>query len=267
VRLEFTKGHGTGNDFVVLDDPDGEVPLTSRLVAALCDRRFGVGGDGVLRVLRATEPGAQWFMDYWNSDGSLSEMCGNGVRVFARYLLEAGHVTGDGPIPIATRTGLRTAYPEGPGFRVDMGAPRLLGTSKATVAGVTYDGLGVSMGNPHLVCPVDSVAPLDLTRSPEFDAGLFPDGVNVEFAEVVDADHVRMRVYERGSGETLSCGTGVCAVAVAHLHSAGRDTGQVTVDVPGGRLVATLDERTCWLAGPALLVAHGFVDTDALRFL
>jgi diaminopimelate epimerase len=265
VRLKFTKGHGTGNDFVILDDPDGELPLTGPLVAALCDRRFGIGGDGVLRVLRSTEPGAQWFMDYWNSDGSLSEMCGNGVRVFARYLRESGHVTGDGPIPIATRAGLRVAYAEGPGFRVDMGAPRLLGSAKATVDGVSYVGLGVSMGNPHLVCPVDAVAPLDLTRAPGFDPELFPDGVNVEFAEVVGDDHVRMRVYERGSGETLSCGTGACAVAVAHLHATGRETGLVTVDVPGGRLAVTLDGQTCWLAGPAVLVASGEVDLTRLR--
>jgi len=263
VRLAYAKGHGTGNDFVVLDE---DVPLTPELVAALCDRRFGIGADGVLRVLPSTSPDAVWFMDYWNSDGSISEMCGNGVRVFARHLVETGRVDGEGPIPIATRAGLRTAYPEGPGFRVDMGAPALLGSSWAQIDDRKFEGLGVSMGNPHLVCPVDSVEPLDLTRSPAFDEAFYPNGVNVEFYSVVAPDQLRMRVYERGSGETLSCGTGTCAVAVAYLHSLGRSTGTVTVDVPGGRLVVTLDEQTCWLAGPAVLVAHGFVDTDALRF-
>lgn len=273
MRLQFTKGHGTGNDFVILDDPSGSIQLTSELVAALCDRRFGIGGDGVLRVIRASAladaragEDAEWFMDYWNSDGSLAEMCGNGVRVFARYLQEAGHVPdGSAPIPIGTRAGLRTAYPEGDLISVDMGAPEILGQSKATLSGTAYAGLAVSMGNPHLVCPVDTVAPLDLSRAPGFDEGLFPQGVNVEFAEVLDDDHVRMRVYERGSGETLSCGTGACAVAVVYLHNTGRDAGSVTVDVPGGRLRVTLDGRACRLAGPAVLVAAGEVDTARLR--
>jgi diaminopimelate epimerase len=272
--MKFTKGHGTGNDFVILDDPTAELPLTAELVAALCDRRFGIGGDGVLRVVRAAaagvaaregQPATEWFMDYWNSDGSLSEMCGNGVRVFARYLCEAGHVpAGQSVVPIATRAGVRTAYFEDDQIRVDMGRPEILGQSKATVGGATYAGLAVSMGNPHLVCPVDAVAPLDLSRSPGFDTALFPAAVNVEFAEILGEDHVRMRVYERGSGETLSCGTGVCAVAVAHLHAAGRQSGAVTVDVPGGRLVASLDGETSWLAGPAVLVASGDIDPACL---
>ncbi|NUT31900.1 MAG: diaminopimelate epimerase [Hamadaea sp.] len=266
--MAFTKGHGTGNDFVVLDDPDGALPLSPEVVAGLCDRRFGIGGDGVLRVLRSTDPRAAWFMDYWNSDGSLSEMCGNGVRVFARYLQHAGHVpAGPAPIPIATRAGLRTAYPEGGGYRVDMGAPEILGTSAATVAGVTYPGLGVSMGNPHLVCPVEDVTPLELFRPPGFDEAFYPEGVNVEFAEVVGDDHVKMRVWERGSGETLSCGTGACAVGVAHLHATDRKTGSVTVDVPGGRLVVTVDEQTCWLSGPAVLVATGEIEVEALSLV
>ncbi len=246
--IPFTKGHGTGNDFVIVE---GGVELSPERVRVLCDRRFGIGGDGVLRVLR---DGDRFFMDYWNSDGSLSEMCGNGVRVFARYLLAAGHVPADATeIPIATRAGLRTAYVDGDLIEVDMGRPVFLGDSKATVGGVVYDGAGVSMGNPHLVCPVDDVAPLDLTRAPAFDGDFFPEGVNVEFSQVLGPDHVRMRVYERGSGETLSCGTGACAVAVAHLDG---QPGRVTVEVPGGTLVVTLAE-TCRLAGPAVLVATG----------
>jgi len=141
--VRFTKGHGTGNDFVIVDE---SVTLTPELVAGLCDRRFGIGGDGVLRVARS---GDLYFMDYWNSDGSLSEMCGNGVRVFARYLWETELATGMS-IEIATRAGVRTAIQEWNGIRVDMGAPVRLGQSDG--------GLAVSMGNPHLVFKVDDVA-------------------------------------------------------------------------------------------------------------
>ena len=248
--MRFTKGHGTGNDFVIVD---GSVDLRPELVAAVCDRRFGIGGDGVLRVLEAD---GRFFMDYWNSDGSLAEMCGNGVRVFVRYLLANGLVRDD-VIPIGTRAGVKTAYVEGDLIRVDMGAPELLGKSSATVCGVEYAGLAVSMGNPHLVCPVRSVDAIDLDRAPAYDTGFFPDGVNVEFAEQVGPDHLRMRVYERGSGETMSCGTGVCAVGYAELLIGQRSTGSLTIDVPGGRLTYTLDEETSWLTGPAVLVATG----------
>jgi diaminopimelate epimerase len=250
--MRFTKGHGTGNDFVVVDD----VPLTPALVAAVCDRRFGIGGDGVLRVQRRD---GEFFMDYWNSDGSPAEMCGNGIRVFVRYLLENGMADGD-VIRVGTRAGMRTTYVEGDLIRVDMGAPELLGKSSATVDGMEYAGLAVSMGNPHLVCPVRSVDAIDLHRAPTFDRDFFPQGVNVEFSEFVGPDHLRMRVYERGSGETLSCGTGVCAVGYADLLVAQRSTGSVTIDVPGGRLTFTLDERTSWLTGPAVLVATGEID-------
>ncbi len=253
--MRFTKGHGTGNDFVIVDGTaaTAATELTPSLVAALCDRRFGIGADGVLRVQRRD---GRFFMDYWNSDGSLAEMCGNGVRVFVRYLLETG-LTTDTVIPVGTRAGVKTAYVEGDLIRVDMGAPVILGKSSAVVDGVTYDGLAISMGNPHLVCPVDAVAPLDLHRAPRFDTEFFPEGVNVEFAEPTGEDHVRMRVYERGSGETLSCGTGVCAVGAAHLVTTGRTEGTVTIDVPGGRLTFTQDADTSWLTGPAVLVASG----------
>ncbi|BCJ72934.1 diaminopimelate epimerase [Catellatospora sp. IY07-71] len=262
--MKFTKGHGTGNDFVIIEDLEGTVELTPSLVAALCDRRFGIGGDGVLRVQPSAEPGAAWFMDYWNSDGSLSEMCGNGVRVFARYLHTTG-LAGD-VIPLSTRGGLRTAYVEGDLIRVDMAAPRLLGDSVATIHGVAYPGLAISMGNPHLVCdvPAEVAAAVDLSRAPDTDGSLFPAGVNVEFSVRVAEDHRRMRVYERGSGETMSCGTGATAVGVAALVTAGRDAGTVTVDVPGGRLQVTLDEQTSWLAGPAVLTFTGEIDPGSL---
>jgi diaminopimelate epimerase len=247
--MKFTKGHGTGNDFVIVDE---SVELSPDLVVALCDRRFGIGGDGVLRVAR---DGSRYFMDYWNSDGSLSEMCGNGVRVFARYLWETGLASGS-QIEVSTRAGVRTAYLEWDGIRVDMGAPRILGASR--------EGLAISMGNPHLVYEVDSVDKIDLSRQPVYDDAFFPEGVNVSYFERVGEGHVRMRVYERGSGETFSCGTGATAVGVAALYHLGEKTGSDTVDVPGGRLRVTVDEQTSWLAGPAVLVATGEADPASL---
>ncbi|WFE39058.1 diaminopimelate epimerase [Micromonospora sp. WMMD998] len=280
--MEFTKGHGTGNDFVILPDPDGALDLTPDLVAALCDRRRGLGGDGVLRVVRAAKHPdgvalageAGWFMDYWNSDGSFAEMCGNGARVFVRYLLETGLVAPtDGTLPVATRAGLVRARVEGADVAVEMRRPRLYDTSTATLGGLTLTGTAVDVGNPHLVCALPAaldLAGLDLSRAPEVDAAAFPTGVNVEFTtpgEPVDGTdgHVLMRVYERGSAETLSCGTGACAVAAVALRDAGRDTGIVAVDVPGGRLTVTVTADSCWLAGPAVLVATGTLTLDAPR--
>lgn len=272
--MEFTKGHGTGNDFVILPDPDGALDLTPGLVAALCDRRRGLGGDGVLRVVRAAKHPdgaalageAEWFMDYWNSDGSFAEMCGNGARVFVRYLLATGLATpSGGALPLATRAGLVRARVEGEAVAVEMRRPRLYDAAIATIGGLTLPGAAVDVGNPHLVCALPAsleLSGLDLTRAPEVDPSVFPAGVNVEFTapgEPVDGTdgHVLMRVYERGSAETLSCGTGACAVAAVALRDAGRDTGTVAVDVPGGRLTVTVTADSCWLSGPAVLVATG----------
>ncbi|NJC68309.1 diaminopimelate epimerase [Planosporangium thailandense] len=278
--MTYAKGHGTGNDFVILPDPDGLLPLTPRLVAALCDRRRGIGADGVLRVVRAgAHPeavryagAAEWFMDYWNADGTYAEMCGNGVRVFARYLTEAGYAAG-GELTIATRAGVVRAVVTADEVAAGLSKPRVYGQSVARVEGRRYDGAAVDVGNPHLVCRVAGtreLAGLDLSTSPEFSDADFPSGVNVEFSApgVVAVPgahaHVRMRVYERGSGETLSCGSGACAVAAVALADAGLSAGTVAVDVPGGRLTVVLDEETCWLAGPAVIVANGTVDTEAL---
>jgi diaminopimelate epimerase len=289
--VEFLKGHGTGNDFVILPDPDGGLALTPRRVAALCDRRRGIGADGVLRVVRSAKhpeavghsAEAEWFMDYWNADGSSAEMCGNGVRVFTRYLLDAGLVEpAGGNLPVATRAGVVrvVAGPAASGapvvadgeIAVDLGAPRITGTGTATVNHLTLPGTAVDCGNPHLVCPLPTgidLPAVDLTRAPGFDRDLFPSGVNVEFVTagepVSGADrHVLMRVYERGSAETLSCGSGAVAVAAVALRDAGLAAGVVAVDVPGGRLTITLDGESCWLAGPAVLVAHGTVDPETL---
>ncbi|MGH3647027.1 MAG: diaminopimelate epimerase [Micromonosporaceae bacterium] len=265
--MRFSKGHGTGNDFVLLPDPDGALALTAGLVRALCDRRTGIGGDGVLRVVRAAKHPegaamageAEWFMDYWNADGSLAEMCGNGSRVFARYLVSHG-LAAPGAWSLATRAGVKALrVAEAGDVTVDMGPPRFLRDSFAVVAGQRFAGVGVSMGNPHLVCGIGAAEldAADLGTPPEFDPGVFPDGVNVELVTPVGRGHVRMRVHERGSGETASCGTGACAVAAVELRDAGVDAGTVVVDVPGGRLTVTLDGRTSWLAGPAVIAAEG----------
>ena len=231
----------------------------------------------MLRVVRSAKHAdaagsagdAEWFMDYWNSDGSMAEMCGNGVRVFARYLIAHGLATpGPAGLPIATRAGVvvrgarRRLHPR------PHATPRVYAASTATVGALTVAGMAVDCGNPHLVCGLpDGVAltGLDLTAAPGFDPALFGNGVNVEFVaaapSVEGADlHVTMRVYERGSGETLSCGTGGLAVGAVALRDAGLASGSVAVDVPGGRLTVTHDgDDRWWLSGPAVLVAEGEV--------
>jgi diaminopimelate epimerase len=264
--VRFSKGHGTENDFVLLPDPDGVLDLTPARVAALCDRRRGIGADGVLRVVRwaalgdgpAPEPGVEWFMDYRNADGSLAEMCGNGIRVFARYLAHAGWLPG-GELPLGTRGGVRTVRVAGEEISVDMGPAAVGETSTASVDGHAFGGIAVDVGNPHLACVTrTALDALDLTRPPGHDPALFPHGVNVEFVSPVDErGEVTMRVHERGVGETRSCGTGTVAAVVAALRDAGRSTGAVTVHTPGGALRVTVDDATTTLHGPAVLVAHG----------
>ena len=278
--MRFVKGHGTGNDFVIIPDPDGELDLTAELVAAVCDRRTGIGADGVLRVvLTAAEPSAaahagaaRWFMDYRNADGSIAEMCGNGLRVFGRYLVDAGYERA-GVVPIVTRAGLRRAdVPAEGDVTVEMGPPAIGPASAVpvTVAGRAFAATSVSMGNPHAVCFADDLdeaglAALDLSRLPEVPADAFPTGANVEI--VIGApDRVAMRVHERGIGETLSCGTGACAVAVAAASRAGRGPGVVVpVDLPGGRVTVLWDAADqVRLRGPAVLVSDGLLRPDWL---
>jgi diaminopimelate epimerase len=264
--MRFVKGHGTENDFVILPDPDARVDLDARTVAALCDRRAGIGGDGVLRVVRtklcpevAGQAGdAEWFMDYRNADGSIAEMCGNGTRVFARYLVDSG-LAAAGEFGVATRAGVKRVRLGASGdVAVDMGRPLVLGESWAVVGGRMYHGLNVSMGNPHLACVIDDpVAGLDLSREPEFDRVAYPDGVNIELINPIGEQSVSMRVHERGAGETRSCGTGAVATAVAAAWAAGETTGTWTVRVLGGTVTVVLDEDTSYLSGPAVLVASG----------
>ncbi|MEW2013838.1 MULTISPECIES: diaminopimelate epimerase [Microbacterium] len=280
--IAFTKGHGTGNDFVVVADPDGDLYLTGEQIAALTDRRFGIGGDGLLRVVRssaidagAQTPDAEWFMDYRNADGSVAEMCGNGVRVFVKYLLSAGLATlapGE-TLRIGTRAGTKTVTLADNGFEVDLGLWRPTADEvlvRARGLKVARPGLGIDVGNPHVVVALsseDELAGLDLSVQPLLD----PEpaaGANVEFVvpeEPLVTDGVgaiRMRVFERGVGETLSCGTGVAASALAVRHWAGTGApDRWNVDVPGGRLgvrvLRTDAGERVLLSGPASLVFSG----------
>ena len=199
-------------------------------------------------------------MDYRNADGSPSETCGNGLRVFARYLVDSGLAV-PGRLAIGTRAGV-VQVDVGPvgDVTVDMGLPEVFETSFALVGGAKYEGLHVSMGNPHLVCVTDvPVETLDLTVLPDVDMAVFPAGVNVEFVNIVDDAHAVMRVYERGVGETESCGSGACAVAAALAVRAGVSAGSWQLSVPGGELSLTIDAETghVLLRGPAVVVARG----------
>ncbi|WP_133914011.1 diaminopimelate epimerase [Streptomyces sp. NBC_00582] len=282
-RIAFLKGHGTENDFVIVPDPENVVDLPPAAVAALCDRRAGIGGDGLLHVVRsaahpeardmATE--AEWFMDYRNGDGSIAEMCGNGVRVFARYLQHAGLVP-EGDIAVATRAGVKSAHIAKDGdITVGMGRARLPeGEVTVSVGERSWPARNVNMGNPHAVAFVEDLAHAgDLYSPPPFSpASAYPDGVNVEFVVDRGPGHVALRVHERGSGETRSCGTGACAVAVATARRDGADpavTGTpatYTVDVPGGRLVITeRPDGEIEMTGPAVIVATGEIDPEWLE--
>lgn len=278
-RVRFVKGHGTENDFVLIPDPDCAVELTPAAVAAICDRRAGLGADGVLRVVRAAKHPegvahageAEWFMDYRNADGSVAEMCGNGVRVFARYLVDAG-LARPGSLPVATRGGVRVVRLDAAGdVTVDMGPAGFPGPADVavTVGPRTWSATSVSMGNPHAVVFVDDLAeagPLDFapTVTP---AAAFPDGVNVEFVVPRGPGHVALRVHERGSGETRSCGTGACAVMAVAARRDGATAGSAyTVEVPGGRLhIVERPDGHLEMTGPAVLVAVGELRDDWLE--
>jgi diaminopimelate epimerase len=195
-------------------------------------------------------------MDYRNADGSVAEMCGNGIRVFARHLYDEGLVPADRPVSIATRSGVKTVTREGELFSADVGQASVLGETKISVGDRTWSGTHVVVGNPHAVVLVDDLAEAgSLLEEPTYDESLYPDGVNVEFVVRRGPDHVAMRVHERGSGETRSCGTGACAAAIA---TAPAGPGRWRVDVPGGRLeVARDDAGHVHLIGPAVIVARG----------
>lgn len=277
--MKFSKGHGTQNDFVLLPDLDAALDLTPGAVAALCDRRRGLGADGILRVTTAGAALAagvfpalpegvdarDWFMDYRNADGSIAQMCGNGVRVFTHYLRASGleqrdefvvgSLAGPRPVVVHHSDGVDAEV------TVDMGKANVLGTGSAVVAGRSFDGLAVDVGNPHLACVTElsaaALAVLDVAEPVSFDAAQFPDGVNVEVLTSPVDGAISMRVHERGVGETRSCGTGTVAAVVAALQHAGESTGSLLVRIPGGEVTVTVTEATSYLRGPSVLVANG----------
>ncbi|MDF2443337.1 MAG: diaminopimelate epimerase [Subtercola sp.] len=288
IDLHFTKGQGTGNDFVLISDPDGDIDLTPAQIATLCDRHFGIGADGLIRAVRSSkiadgarslelDDAAEWFMDYHNADGSVAEMCGNGIRVFSKFLLDNSLATlepGD-TLVIGTRSGVVDVQRNLTGFQADLGRWRLEGGEplvRAKNLQVARPGLGINVGNPHVVVALADEAELesaDLTFIPHLEPAPV-DGANIEFVVPLEplvrngVGHIRMRVHERGSGETLSCGTGAVAAALAIRHWAGAGApNQWRVEVPGGavgvRMYATEDGEHVALSGPAELVYEGDV--------
>lgn len=290
--IAFTKGHGTGNDFVLVLDSEGELSLTSRQIAKICDRRFGIGADGFIRVVKSsrlpegkeilsTEPAALWFMDYYNADGSAAEMCGNGIRVFARYLLDRGlaKVEGGSTLAIGTRAGVKDLTQGSNGFAVDLGRWKLTSdfTVEANGIEVARPGQGIEIGNPHVVVALSSDAELKDLKL--FEAPIVepkPEhGANVEFVvpnEPMIKDGVgyfSFRVHERGVGETLSCGTGIAAAALATRYWAGASApNQWQVQALGGvvavRMFATEDGEHVSISGPAELTFDGEIDLASL---
>lgn len=277
MNLRFTKMHGCGNDFIVVDDVANEWDFDEEAVQLLCDRHFGIGADGLILVRNASDPEGDFFMLYMNADGSLAEMCGNGVRVFAKYLDDAGRVNGD-TIAVQTLGGIKRIdilRDEKGAFslaRVDMGTPVLDAAGIPTTlpgdpvvdALVTTDAgdvrvTCVSMGNPHAIVWVDDVdsAPVTTTGPLVEVAPVFPRKTNVEFAQVVDSGRIRLRVWERGVGETLACGTGACATLVAAALT-GRTGRSATIELPAGDLEIEWDEDgRVRMTGPAETVFTG----------
>ena len=251
-----TYGHGTENDFLLIFDPEEQISISEMIVQALCNRVSGIGADGVIRI---TKPDGKWFMDYRNADGSIAEMCGNGIRVMARYLVTKGH-QGEGLFPINTRDGAKyLRVPMEGDISVNMGQVSDEG-DEVTVSqnSHSYSARHISVGNPHAVAFLDDLNEVgSLATAPEFNPrSVFPDGVNIEFVQVTSSDTLLMRVHERGSGETRSCGTGTCAVALAAtIHTKGRLPARWVIKPPGGTLIVDIDAHSnATLTGPAVLI-------------
>jgi diaminopimelate epimerase len=254
--LIATYGHGTENDFLLLFDPENQISLTPQAIATMCNRESGIGADGFIKIIKE---GKHWFMDYSNADGSVAEMCGNGIRVMARYLVERGHQN-EGIFAIDTRDGLKhLRVPRDGDISVNMGQVRdEMDEVEVSHNGKTWNGFNINVGNPHAVVFVgslDEVGSLDVAPH-VVPISSYPEGVNVEFVEKLGGNELKMRVHERGSGETRSCGTGTCAVALAAtLHTSGKLPSTWIIYPPGGRLVVELDGHSnATLTGPAVLL-------------
>ena len=262
-----TYGHGTHNDFVLLYDVEDAVTISPEQVARICDRKSGIGADGFIKIVKRN---GKWFMDYRNADGSLAEMCGNGIRVMARYLVERGHQP-EGIFGIDTRAGMRyLAAPGDDDISVNMGKTLLdedYPEVAVTVGDKSWPGYNINVGNPHAVVFVDDLSDAgDLSTAPQVDPKeAYPEGVNVEFVQLLPNGELAMRVHERGVGETQSCGTGTCAVALAATLHAGKNLpSHWVINPPGGRLVVDTDGHSnATLIGPAVLVK----DVDVSAYL
>ena len=274
--MRFTKSHGAGNDFVLFEDLDDTWTPTQAFVAAVCDRHKGVGADGIIRITRSSS--ADLFMDYWNADGEVAEMCGNGIRCLARYVVDRGLHASD-TLTVDTRGGVKglTMLADGR-IRVDMGAPilerdqiPLAGDGdplheKVEALGYAFEAACVSMGNPHCVLFLDEEVPFEQLGPAIETLPVFPAKTNVEFTTVVSPEHVRVRVWERGVGETQACGTGACATAVA-AHLRGLTGRTVAVELPGGTLDIEWTDDTVLMTGPAVEVFDGQLTAEMTALL
>ncbi len=270
----FWKMHGLGNDFVVFDAVNDALSLDAGQIRRLADRRRGVGCDQVLVLARASVMDADFDYRVFNADGGEVSQCGNGARCVARLAIERGHID-PGPVRLATLSGILEAMPEGDQFRVDMGyaafEPAALPAELPAddevhvleVDGRTVEFRIVALGNPHAVIRVD-----DVETAPVAELGpaleqhpAFPQGVNVGFLEPVDSGRARLRVWERGAGETLACGSGACA-ALAVGHRAGWLDSRATIGLQGGELVISFDSeaRRLFMTGPATYVFEGRIE-------
>jgi len=264
-KLIGTYGHGTHNDFVLTFDPNNENELSAEQVSRICNRETGIGADGTIRI---TKVDGKWFMDYRNSDGSIAEMCGNGIRVMARYLVDRGHQP-SGIFPINTRDGMKyLAVPEADDISVNLGkVEEIYGEISASANGKSWSGYNINTGNPHAVVFVDDLSEVGDLKTPPVvtPEDEYPDGVNVEFVEFLPNGELKMRVHERGSGETQSCGTGTCAVALAATLKKGKSLPiKWVINPPGGRLVVEIDGHSnATLSGPAVLIE----DHDLSKYL
>lgn len=269
MSIQAAYGHGTHNDFVLVFDPADELSISSAETARICNRETGIGADGLIRMVKRGEgPAQKWFMDYRNADGSLAEMCGNGIRVMAKYLVERGHQP-EGIFPIDTRDGVKhLRVPADGDITVNMG--QVVDEGDDVTAGTEsglWKGYHISVGNPHAVVFVEDLEQVGSLKHPPTvrPKELYPEGVNVEFVQITGDHVVKMRVHERGSGETQSCGTGVVAVAMAAAkHAREQLPTKWEVNPPGGRLYVEIDGHSnAILTGPAVIVK----DVDIEEFL
>ena len=270
--MKFTKMQGLGNDYVYVNCFEETVEHPQAVAVAVSDRHFGIGSDGLILIKPSEVADCQ--MDMYNLDGSRGAMCGNGIRCVGKYAYDHG-IVDKTKISVETPSGIKYLDMKAENGRVtavtvDMGQPAVTSElpEKIEVDGKEYEFTGISMGNPHAVLFVDEVADLELEKiGPKFENHVrFPDRTNTEFVKVLDRTHVKMRVWERGSGETMACGTGACATAVAAILNGYADR-NVTVHLLGGDLEICWDEKdNCvYMTGPAATVFTGEFDPEELR--